>query len=778
MTGPGPTGRELDLQPHPRILPMLGEIHLKQWQCVAELVDNSIDSFITAQRAGRAIHSPEIVVNVPSANRPESRLAVVDNGPGMDPDTLENAVRAGWSGNDPIGNLGLFGMGFNIATARLGSVTQVWTTRKDDRVWHGVQIDFENLIRQRTFRAPLQTRPKLDPQQSGTEVVITKLKPEQREWFGHARNRTALAHELGRVYSTMLQRDARPLAINLRVNDAEVRGRRHCIWDANRTVETTRLGVIAARKNFDLRLDDRPFCQRCWQWLASGERTCSHCEQADKVVNRPRRIHGWLGVQRFLHERSFGIDFLRNGRKIEIGNKELFTWAADDGREENEYPIDDPRDRGRIVGEVHLDHCRVTYTKDRFDRTDPAWEDMVKAVRGEGPLRPEKANDLGFRGENLSPLFVLYQGFRRSNPKTKKQGGWTRLLVVPENERAQQMAERFFDGDPEYQTDAKWFALVEEADRQVLNPPRPDDEPPEDWWDGGPQPPPPTGAPTDAPQTPPPPARREIASLTTEYIEDNTELRWNVVAFEVGQDDPALGTDAWTIQQPRSGQWEFYVNARHPVFRSATLTPLDALLSELAQLATDSVRGHPQPVPFARILTALRDRYASASKLEPDGLNLQAAALLNQLAKSLARNVEPNDSAALFGSLSIEEQNAIWERIVDRDIRQIDVIRQGRFLEFAPRAALRRFFEAHPELFMDGKYFDVPYNSLDFGREDVTTAARDRIRRTYVSLLTDAIWLAEEDPSELAEASRARLLRAALALEVLESEVAGEEGAV
>jgi hypothetical protein len=40
------TEEEFDLQPDPRILPMLGEISLDQWRCLAEFVDNSADRFI------------------------------------------------------------------------------------------------------------------------------------------------------------------------------------------------------------------------------------------------------------------------------------------------------------------------------------------------------------------------------------------------------------------------------------------------------------------------------------------------------------------------------------------------------------------------------------------------------------------------------------------------------------------------------------------------------------------------------------------------------------
>ena len=73
------------------------------------------------------------------------------------------------------------------------------------------------------------------------------------------------------------------------------------------------------------------------------------------------------------------------------------------------------------MGEIHIDHCRVTYTKDRFDRNDPAWEGMAHLVRGAGPLRPDRAAELGFP-QNDAPLFLLFQVFRRNSPKSKVAG--------------------------------------------------------------------------------------------------------------------------------------------------------------------------------------------------------------------------------------------------------------------------------------------------------------------------------------------------------------------
>ena len=52
--------QEFDLTPDPRVLQMLGEINLHQWRCLAELIDNSIDGFLHAARAGSPVDAPEI----------------------------------------------------------------------------------------------------------------------------------------------------------------------------------------------------------------------------------------------------------------------------------------------------------------------------------------------------------------------------------------------------------------------------------------------------------------------------------------------------------------------------------------------------------------------------------------------------------------------------------------------------------------------------------------------------------------------------------------------
>ena len=777
---------EFDLQPDPRILPMLGEINLPQWRCIAELVDNGVDGFLAATRAGHPIPSPEVHVSVPTVDSASAKVTVRDNGPGMDLETLEKAVRAGWTGNDPISNLGMFGMGFNIATARLGTTTEVWTTRAGDTEWYGLQIDFERLMRQRHYRTPRLSRPKFDPHESGTEVSVVRIKPEQRQFLTKTANLSRLRKELSRVYSAILRPHGVPLSFRLMLNGTLVRGRGHCIWggDGNqqRQVQTSRYGIVDAFQPIDVHLDDRPFCTHCWQWLPHHERNCPACGSPDDVLVRQRRVYGWLGVQRYLHSTEYGLDLLRHGRKIETNNKDLFFWSDGDAIEP-EYPIDDPRNRGRVVGEIHIDHCRVTYTKDRFDRNDPAWEEMVNIVRGDGPLRPDKAEGLGF-GANNSPLFRLFQAFRRSSPKPKVAGCYAKLLIVPDNDRSEEMAKRFFAGESEFQTDSKWWELVEEADRQLLTPsgtPTPSSPPPQGFenFGGAERSDPEASGTTTAADTPPPP-RTPISSLSGEYRDDGTGLRWEVAAYQVEESDAALGsaTRPWALRATAAGVHEFFVNTAHSVFRSATLTPQDALLAELAWSAMDFQRGTTSSATFSGVLASLRERYAVASKLDPVMLSGEAISTLGAVARSLSGHTRPEDGRALFEELSPAEQEAVHQKMASKFVPNAQqAIDDGRFLEFAPRKTLLRFFETHPDLFFDGRYWDVPFSTLNYGIPSATEEAQAQIVRYYASLLSDVIWLAEQDATELADASRPRLLRAALALDLISGDAAREDGA-
>ena len=725
---------DFDLTPSPRVLQMLGEIDLPQWRCMAELIDNSVDGFLAAARSGTPIMEPEVAITLPKRTAPGARVSIKDNGPGMSIETLENAVRAGWSGNNPIGNLGLFGMGFNIATARLGLVTEVWTSQAGEVVETGLRIDLDDLRRSKNFRVPRQTRAKSNPAFHGTEIVISKLKPDQLQWLCRGQSVTHMRKHLGRCYSTLLNPLDGQAVFRLEMNGVRVQARRHCAWNQDRFADLPSGDRVHAIERFDVPLPARCYCVTCMATLSDGETECPTGSASCHVIEIERRVRGWVGLQRHLDDTDYGLDFIRNGRKIEMGNKELFEWRDGDAAE-IEYPIDDQRKRGRFIGEIHVDHCRVSYTKDRFERDDPAWNEMVRIVRGEGPLQPIKARTLGY-GANSSPLYRLFQAFRRTSPQGKA-GLWSRILTVKDNARAKEMAQSFEEGNPEYITDERWWELVEEQDKEILNDSGSADNSPTSAGagansDGG-MPPgfvggaDAAGSGVDEQAAPPPqdqaardepPPRYPFHELTRKFTHPVYRVEYEVQAFHVSPRDPELGpSNPWTLRltDVATRTYGFLVNPDHDVFRSSTMTPLDALLVELSHRTVEFLRDTHE-APLALVLAEFRREYCVQSRLDPGEIIVRAQQTLMDIASSLPGAIEPGSGEFLHSALSEAERAAIARRMAARDLSSPKgAINDGLFLTYADARTIRSLVVQQPQLFIDGRGWVAEFSTWVFG---------------------------------------------------------------
>ena len=200
-------------------------------------------------------------------------------------------------------------------------------------------------------------------------------------------------------------------------------------------------------------------------WQQPGKEVCDECGSTS-LRRRDRRIHGWLGIQRHLDKREFGIDFLRNGRKILQHDQRLFQWSNPNdplAGVDIEYPVELAIQGGRIIGEIHLDHVPVTYQKDAFEYGDRSWKAAVDFLRGPGPMLPQKAKAAGY-GENTSPLARLVKGYRRNDPGLRNliPGDGTRAI----HEETRAWARKFWHGDPDYQTDQHWWDAVVSHERR------------------------------------------------------------------------------------------------------------------------------------------------------------------------------------------------------------------------------------------------------------------------------------------------------------------------
>ncbi len=460
----------VDITPSPRVLRMLGQIDFAPWQCLAELIDNSIDAFIDATSQNQLIADPKISIILPTAAEISSGMGFIevrDNGLGMKIEQLSDSVKAGYSGNDPVEKMGLFGMGFNISTARLGKRTEVWTTTKDSGEWTGVIIDFDELEKTKTFSAPVHTQEKtqveLENGSHGTRVKITKLDKDRIGPLIRGRGKSNTKRRLSKIYGRIM----RNLRIGISYDGDVITPWRHLVWDRSRSVPNSTFGDVPAVIEINELLPPRRFCTTCWVWLSVADEKCPACTGSgiqDHIIERPRSLKGWIGIQRDFDKDHYGFDLIRNGRVIEELDKSMFTFVDSAGDPLFEYPRDGHYG-GRIVGELEINFVKVTHQKDAFDKLDPAWRQVISLVRGDSPIQP----DLGRRMQlesNRSPLARLFSAFRTTKPglenlvpRSTTTGKGINTGIV------QEYRSRFYNGEAEYQSDEKWYDLILQGER-------------------------------------------------------------------------------------------------------------------------------------------------------------------------------------------------------------------------------------------------------------------------------------------------------------------------
>lgn len=652
------TERVLDTTPHPRILSVLGEIEFQPWQCIAELIDNSLDGFLDAQRSGNPIKDP--VVHVAFGRE---TVDVVDNGPGMSIDRLESAVSAGWTSREGFESLGLYGIGFNIATARLGDRTTILTTQKGDKNWYGVVIDiaaaknYKQNEKHNGFLRQLEVRPKANPEDSGTRVTIENVKDDWRPNF--TRDpwiRTNIREKLARIYGSML-RDvgAEPLHFSLHVNNRKVSAWEHCVWPEDMRVYRKSEGDVSPVIHIDQSFGTRYYSPSTRQFIPSVEGL-----SPKDYIEVKERVYGWIGIQRYASQNDYGIDIIRNGRKIEVACKDVFEWESADGERELEYPIDDVRSGGRIVGELHLDHGYVHYTKHKFEREHASWSQLLLALRKKEPLTNRKRH--GFDDVNSSPLGKLFRTFRRNSPQTGGGQKWSDILFVRDNNKTTQWAKEYRKKDPEYLNIEPWKKAL--ADSDV--------DPASSGADAGADPiiQPPSGQPTpgtdnnpNAPATPTPAPAPVLARkpLPTHNIHITgigpSGRSYTFEAYEVGEGQKDLFPWPWKTKATSRGIYEVEIDTQNSVFNSTTLGIRDAILADAAYIIVteEYAATASETLCYGDILARLREQFGTAASLSPTVIQEEVGVIRKKVSARLADKYSALDGNPILSCLSDDE---------------------------------------------------------------------------------------------------------------------------
>lgn len=763
----------VDITPSPRVLRMLGQIDFAPWQCLAELIDNSIDAFIEQAKAGVAPVAPRVKIVLPTD--PQLRdgtgvLIIEDNGSGMSLASMKNAVRAGYSGNDPVEKMGLFGMGFNISTARLGRKTEVWTTTADSEEWIGIVIDFADLERNQTFNVPIKTKPKTDAELEvpthGTKIQISLLEHDRTRPLMWGVGKANTKKKLGKIYGHVMS----AMDITLSYDGDQIKPWKHCTWDASRTVPTKEFGHVPARLEINKTLSPRRFCTTCWVWLTDSDKSCISCGRIDSVIERKRSIKGWLGIQRYFDKKNFGIDLIRNGRVIEELDKTFFTFTDANGEEMLEYPIDAIHWGGRIVGELEIDFVRVTHQKDAFDKLDPEWKHVLEEVRGKSPMQPRIAQRMAFP-PNTSPLATLFAGYRKGAaglndlvPGDSKGAGLNTGLV-------REYVERFYDGEADYQKDDKWYELVLQAEHAKRGGssgakkaggafPIDDDE--EDEGETSEKKP---GA-TEPPKSPEP----------VEDVEKDVELsRTYEIDYLPGS--PTIAVSAFKHKetptgkpftiQPEGASFRFDYFVKADFFEESLETPIDCLATDLAHhflaLSGETVRAYP--VSF--IVRDIKKKYFPEKVTDISSSADAAEALLDDLRRHYDENLQ-SQAPIEVNKIDPYELEHIRKGALKAESatdKQIETkITAGEFARYVSTPFLIELVRRWPTVVTDDKFFSTPYS-------EVSVSLREDSLSTLIESLQDVRWLSEEGSSSVSKdaAWRLRYARSLASLRLVES---------
>ena len=102
----------------------------------------------------------------------------------------------------------------------------------------------------------------------------------------------------------------------------------------------------------------------------------------------------------------------------------------------------------------------------------------------------------------------------------------------------------------------------------------------------------------------------------------------------------------------------------HPVFRSVTMTPMDAVLCELAFKTYEFLKeASPNSAVFATILSDLRGEYAEDAKLDPKSI----IAFADKALREVAQSIGVAGDATLFNTWFAELPLALHEPGMEAD---------------------------------------------------------------------------------------------------------------
>jgi hypothetical protein len=626
-----------------------------------------------------------------------------------------------------------------------------------------LEIDFQKLIDSKHFDAPTLRAIKENPSDSGTKVTISRLR--QGILTELPRKEIEIRSRLESIYSHLLNTEQ----ISIYVKGKQLRPKNHCVWSASRYVRHNDQN-ISARIEIDRDLGAALFdvSRNCYLTGDEAEPYYSTIREGkslpDNIVERSKRLTGWLGIQRYADPNDFGIDFIRNGRKILISDKTLFQYENPvSGQKELQYPLElGSTVGGRIVGELHVDYLLPTYQKNDFDRSDNSWAQTMEAICGVGPFLPKSRKAMGFPEQNTSPLGILVNAFRRVDKGTK-------CLFSP-NDLSKSYAALFRKGLHDYLDDTLWWKAAQEEDQKqntgsirtttvnIGNAPSDDVGAYLGTSTGTSIPA--ISAPNTTTQIPGsavPLATASTSGETSKFDEliqhsaKNHQLSGkykfgnaaplNVRAYELNKGDIVAQGEKKPCSFSSDGiDCDFVFNPKHPLLAQYPLTPKMLLLHYLSE----KLKARDSLPDVVSVFSTLVETSMPEAKIDRQSLQDRANSAFGLLREKLITALKPQAQAVLD---CIHESVGEVEETINNIQSNADLIAafQSRSIDgfdalyFVPPKTLLRLVENFPTDVFDKKVFLTPYSIIKLTDDNATRRAREESKERTLSFIKDVL---------------------------------------
>jgi hypothetical protein len=359
---------KVQIRPGVGLLSLFPAMNYKPWFALGEMVDNSIQSYVSNRAQLRELHGSDfklrIDINFSSGTDP--RIVVEDNAAGIREPDIERAFTPAARPYDRTG-ISQFGIGMKSSATWYSNFYVISSAALGEGVKRTVTFDIEKIIAEEIEELEILSEPK-DKNIHGTRIVMSQL---------HQGIPTGATLGKIRSFITSIYREfLKSGEIIISVGDEELKYSAPALleekfWDDRGPVDSS--PKILWQIPIDITLED--------SWSR---------DQAPNKPSTPPRVRGWMGILKEGSTKLSGAALIWR-KKVVVGAGSLAQGDEDSYRPGSIFGASTTFPFQRLIGEIDLSELQVTTFKDQIDWRDGQENELQMKLRasidaGEYPL--------------------------------------------------------------------------------------------------------------------------------------------------------------------------------------------------------------------------------------------------------------------------------------------------------------------------------------------------------------------------------------------------------